>query len=29
LMMWRSDGSAASFCEDCIKKWIEVKPCST
>jgi hypothetical protein len=29
LMLWRSDGSAASFCEECTDKWIELKQCST
>jgi hypothetical protein len=27
LMLWRADGSAASFCEECIEKWIEFVPC--
>lgn len=25
LMMWKSDGSAISLCDDCCEKWITVK----
>jgi hypothetical protein len=22
LMLWREDGSAASFCDECLEKWV-------
>lgn len=25
LMMWKSDGSMAQFCDQCIEEWIQVK----
>jgi hypothetical protein len=25
LMMWKADGSAASFCDACVDKWIILK----
>jgi hypothetical protein len=23
LMLWRSDGASASFCDDCVNRWLE------
>jgi hypothetical protein len=25
LMMWKDDGSAVQFCDDCVDKWITVE----